>query len=202
MPGGVATQHKQQKPRRIGDQSALTQVFPAQQVGHVINDDLGHDPFTRQPTKKVGQARFADLGLVQFPQAHRDRLGPQFPHHRNLGRGLVDLGGFAGDLQHHGVAHGGFDGVQRIAVTLHVEAVAPLGVANVQVQHGRAGVQTELGHAGKSGRGEGHGRMVAGLLVGAIGGDRDDEGVLCHGMVLKSCGPGGGVRRPARPGLG
>ena len=182
LPGGIAPQHKQQEPRCVGHHATLTQALPALQVHRVIGDHLGHDFFACKPGKKIRQPCLVDLGLVQLAQPDRNGLGAQCLHHGDLRWSLVDLGCLAGDLQDELLAHRFLDRLQSGTVTLHIQAVAPLGIADVQMQHGGTGIQTGFGRRSNMLGRQRHLRVVGVLLIGTIGRRGDDEGF--HGDPL------------------
>ncbi|MNT37236.1 hypothetical protein D3C72_1733640 [compost metagenome] len=173
----VAAQHKQQEPRCIRHHATGAQRLPAAQVCDVVQDDLHHGAALGQAGEEALQPRFADLGLVHFAQTDGHSLGLQGLHHGDLRGGLVHACGFAGDLDDHRVAHSQAHHALRLAVALHIEAVAALRVAYVHVQHGRSRVQAGLGRGGQRGRCDGHGGVVGGLFVRAVGGHCHDERV-------------------------
>ena len=173
----VAAQHEEQEPGRLGHHALGAQRLPAAQVGHVVEDDLHHDLVAHQAREKVRQSRIADLGLVDLAQADGDGLGPQRLHHGDLLGRAVDAGRLAGDLHHHVRAHGLAHHAPGFAVAVHIQAVAPLGVADVHVDHGRAGIQAGACRGGQRLRCDRQGSVVGRLLVGAVGGHGDDQRV-------------------------
>ena len=175
LASAVATQHEQQEPGRVGHRAVGAQRLPAQQVGQIVEDDLGHHPLACQPAEEFGQAGSADPGLVDFSQTHRYRLGTHRTHHRDLRRRGVDLGRLAGDLQHQRIADRHVNHAQGFAVACGVQAVAALRVADVQVQHRRTRIQTALGLGRQVTGRQRQRRMVGGLLVRTVGRDREDQ---------------------------